>query len=203
MENKELYKVRKKDAMKAAETFADAFKEDPLFSVLLEEMTDEQRTYFFEVIIKYCIKYGEVYAPSENCEGVIAITYAKYANMTLWRQIRSGAIFPAFKMNPKSLNKYFVAFQKMIDDRIENMEGRDYIYVHTLGVKSDFQGQGIGKILLNEAIVKSEREKLPIYLETETELNVKIYERFGFKMVRKETLPAVDMPLWEFIREVE
>ena len=42
---------------------------------------------------------------------------------------------------------------------------------------------------------------LPLYLETETEKNVSIYERFEFGTLKKVTLPVIDQPMWLMVRE--
>lgn len=39
-----------------------------------------------------------------------------------------------------------------------------------------------------------------LYLETETGRNVAMYERFGFEVIRRITLPVVDLPMWEMVR---
>jgi ribosomal protein S18 acetylase RimI-like enzyme len=81
------------------------------------------------------------------------------------------------------------------------MKGRAYIYLMIIGVASEFQGQGFGGKLLRALIEKSERGGVPIYLETETERNVRMYERLGFRVLNQITLPLVNLPMWEMVRE--
>ena len=57
--------------------------------------------------------------------------------------------------------------------------------------------------MLNALIQASEKTKIPIYLDTETERNVKWYERFGFKTVEQMTLPVIEQPMWAMKREPE
>ncbi len=92
-------------------------------------------------------------------------------------------------------------FMPIDQDRKEHMRGRDYIYLLMIGVDPQYQGQGYGGQLLSGLIEESEQTGLPIYLETETENNVSVYEHFGFKVVDKVTLPQIDLPMWELIRE--
>ena len=81
------------------------------------------------------------------------------------------------------------------------MGGRDYVYVMIVGVDPEHQGQGFGSKLLRALIEESDRTGVPIYLETETEDNVSMYEHLGFKVLAKITLPVVEVPLWEMLRE--
>ena len=49
----------------------------------------------------------------------------------------------------------------------------------------------------------SDQAGIPIYLETETENNVRLYEKFGFKTLDQRILPVVNLPVWEMKREPE
>lgn len=55
--------------------------------------------------------------------------------------------------------------------------------------------------MLSALIVVGEQAGVPMYLETETEENVSIYEHFGFEMIQKITLPVVHLPMWEMVRD--
>ena len=55
--------------------------------------------------------------------------------------------------------------------------------------------------MIQTLIKKSQQTGVPLYLETETEDNVKLYERFGFKLVKQILLDKIDLPMWEMLRE--
>lgn len=80
------------------------------------------------------------------------------------------------------------------------MKGKAYTYLQIIGVAPSFQGQGFGGKLLHALIEKSEQTGVPIYLETETEANVSLYEYFGFSVIKKIMLPIINLPMWEMIR---
>jgi ribosomal protein S18 acetylase RimI-like enzyme len=92
-------------------------------------------------------------------------------------------------------------FEPLEADRKANMKGRAYIYVIIIGVASESQGWGFGGKLLRAVFEESEGIGIPIYLETTTETNVSLYERLGFRVLNKITLPVVDLPQWEMLRE--
>jgi len=81
------------------------------------------------------------------------------------------------------------------------MAGCVYLYVLVVGVATELQGNGCGRQLIDAAIEKSNREGLQLYLDTATKENVKMYEHFGFKLLKRITLPVVDLPMWEMVRE--
>lgn len=84
--------------------------------------------------------------------------------------------------------------------RRELMQGQDSLYLQILGVSTALQGQGYGAKLLRALIGECERSGKALYLETETEGNVLFYERFGFVVARRITLPVVDLSLWLMVR---
>ena len=60
------------------------------------------------------------------------------------------------------------------------MEGREYIYLIIIGVSPEHQDQGHGGKLLRALIEESNITRIPIYLETATEKNIRMYEKIGF-----------------------
>lgn len=197
-----LYKLQKKDISLAGEVLGDAFRHDPIWKeVFRDESKDrKKRNASFEIPVRYGLKYGEVYAPSENLEGIAAWIPGNLADMTFRRIIRSGSLGSVLKMGARLAAKMKPAFMPIQRDRNEYMKEKSYIYLQIVGVALKLQGRGFGRRLLRALIEKSEKTGLPIYLETETEINVALYERFGFTMVKQIVVPVLDLPMWEMIR---
>ena len=198
-----LYRIKKEDIPKAGSVLRNAFQHDPVWKKLFEDaqVSDEKLLAFNETPIRYCFKFGEVYAVSRNLEGIAAWIPGELSVMTPWRLIRSGAMKSARKLGFKLGKKMKIVFKPIENDRKEHMEGKPFIYFFMLGVAAEFQGQGFGGKLIRALIGKSEQDGLPLYLETETEENVALYEKFGFKMLKKTILPLIDLPMWEMVRE--
>jgi ribosomal protein S18 acetylase RimI-like enzyme len=198
-----LYRVQKKDITEAVKVLADAFQRDPLWNKICEGESDLEKRFraLFEVPVRHCLKYGEVYATSESLEGVIAWVPGKHADMTAWRIICSGAMGAALRMGSNAAKKMGSVFKPVTEDRHKHMAGHDFLYLLVVGVATELQGKGFGKKLVSAAIEKSECEGLQLYLETETEENMEMYEHFGFKLLKRITLPTVDLPMWEMVRE--
>ena len=58
-----------------------------------------------------------------------------------------------------------------------------------------------GGKLLRAVIEKAEIEKVPIYLETQKEANVSLYEKYGFSVKKKVILPEpLNLPMWLMVR---
>ena len=126
-----LYGVQKRDITRIGKVLADAFQHDPLWNKVYEGDSDIEKRFRanFEAPVKYCLKYGEVYAPSKDLEGVVAWVPGKYADMTWWRMIRSGAMGAAMRMGLNAAKKMRIIFNPIIEDRHEHMAGSTYLYL--------------------------------------------------------------------------
>lgn len=200
----ELYEVQKKDIPKAAAVLADAFQHDPVWGRILEEAEINLKRAFFQGPVRYCRRYGEVYASSKFLEGIAAWVPGDLSEMTIWRVLRSGSMASGLRMGMEMTRlsqKIRPVFDPLEADRKANMKGISYLYLMIIGVASPFQGQGFGRKLLAALIEDSEQAGIPVYLETATERNVRMYERLGFKLLKQITLPVINLPQWEMVRE--
>jgi len=198
-----LYVVSKREIPKAAAVLTDAFQHDPLFSRLFGDA--EERSYKYSkvahMMLRHCFTYGAVYASSEHFEGVIAVTQDRNSYITTWQLIRSGGIVPFLSLGLRSLMKVAGSLAPMDGVRRKQMKNRAYAYINIIGVASEHQGNGYGGKLLRSMLAASDDANLPTYLETETESNVALYERFGFKTCKQMKLPVIDQSMWTMIRE--
>ncbi len=202
---KGLYEVQKEDLRKGGVVLADAFQNDPFWEHLLIDGTTEQLGAFFEYPIRYGMKFGKVYATSKRLEGIGAWSNSEYADMTPLRGMQTSSLSALFRMGPGMFVKTMKMMKIMApleEDRKKNMEGKGpYIYFMVLGVATKHQGKGHGAKIIRHVIKESEKRKIPIYLETSTKLNVKVYEHMGFEVMGKTDFPEVGHPQWGLIRE--
>jgi hypothetical protein len=100
-----LYKVQKKDIPKAGAVLANAFQHDPVLAKILEgeAKSDVEMGPWYEGPVRYCLRYGKVYASSEHLEGIAIWVPADLADMTIWRLIRSGSIGSGMKLGLRML----------------------------------------------------------------------------------------------------
>jgi ribosomal protein S18 acetylase RimI-like enzyme len=197
-----LYRLQKEDTHRAAAMLADAFEHDPVWNAVFGDAALAQRVYAFETPVRYGLKYGAVCAPSEALEGVAAWMPGALAGMTFWRVLRSGAFWPGMKIGTRIARRMQPIFGPIETDRNAHMGRKPYIYLQVIGVAPAYQGQGFGGQLLRALIEKSEQAGVSLYLETETEANVSLYEHFGFTVIKKVMLPIIGLPMWEMTRGV-
>lgn len=56
-------------------------------------------------------------------------------------------------------------------------------------------------MLLKAMFTKADIEGVPIYLETETEKNMKIYSKYGFEILKEGIATGAKFYYWEMLRE--
>lgn len=194
----DLYRLTSKDYHRACEVLGLAFKEDPLWRAILKDDLDKLPM-IFGVPLKHCLKYGVVLASSPNLEGIAAWLPSQYIKLGFFRLLMSGTLWSAMKLGSK-IGKLIQEVSDIITkDREANMEGI-YFYLYIIGVEPDHQGTGIGTRLINSMLANLPPE-IPIYLETETERNVRLYERLGFKVLKKVMIPILQLSMWEMLHD--
>jgi len=199
-----LHEVRREDLHEAATTLARAFEFDPIWARVFEGVSVAKMAIWFQGPILYCWEFGRVYATSKRLEGVVGIVPGTYARMTMRRTMRAGTMRMAMRMGPQLMMrtpKTLRIFAPLDADREEHMGEREFTYVMIVGVAPEHQRQGHGRTLLRALMDDSDRTGVPVYLETETEDNQRMYEHYGFQLLRKIILPVVDLPMWEMLRE--
>ena len=196
-----LYRLETGDIPQAVEVLFNAFQDDPVFNAIFEGANPTQRKAFYETPLRYCMKYGEVWAPSMELEGIAGWARGEHAEMSLWRMLVSGAIWSGMKMGQEYSRMMAKVFKPVEEDRKKHMGDHPFLYLFIIGVASEHQGQGFGRVLLDGLIGIAEDGQLPVYLETETEANVRLYEKFGFEVIDKVDLPVIGLPMWEMVRK--
>ncbi len=195
----DLYKITKRDLKNAVNVLTNAFSEDSMWKEVFDD--DDKNRILTEVMVRFCLKYGNVLSTSDKLEGVMAIApHGK--DMTTWRIIRSGAFFLSMKIAREA--KKMKVLSNAIEEAKKSLNLGPYIHLLIMGVSQEFQGKGFGGKLLRALIEKAETERKPIYLETQKEQNISFYEKYGFSVKKKVILPEpLNLPMWLMVRDAK
>ena len=74
-------------------------------------------------------------------------------------------------------------------------------YLEALGIAPEHQGKGYASRLIRGMLSRVDEEKLPCFLDTMDPKNVRIYERFGFKVVEESQVPGTPLTTWAMLRD--
>lgn len=190
----QLIKLTVKDRLSAADVLARAFRD---YEVLRYYYPDEQareaiaHTFCF-IAVSVCFKYGEVYTSSTNMEGVSAWLPPGKAPFGVW-QLMNSVPFSTLLRFGRQGAKRMQAFGRYTDNLHRKLVPYPHWYLQMLGVDPEYQGQGYSRRLVSPILERTDREKLPCYLETNNRKNVSIYQQFGFKLIAEDIAPGTDL----------
>lgn len=198
----DLLSVKKAHLDEAAKTLSLAFMDDPLSNeVFSEESTryNNLMTYFL-FRINYGIKYGEVYATSEEFDGVAIWLPGKRAHISNWRGMLSGGIKLYSEIGRElmtkfnEINHYTTSFRNSIIQP-------PYYQLSPIGVIPEMQGKGFGNKLLKPMFERFDDKKIICFLETQTEANIPLYQKYGFRVLKEGKIPNTNLHHWGMKRE--
>jgi GNAT superfamily N-acetyltransferase len=191
-----LYSVQKKELQNAVDVLTNAFSGDVMWQ---RTFNDENKTRaVMETMARFCLKYGHVRATSGNMEGVMTLSSSE-KGISFTTLVLSGAILPLFLLVGEVQKA--LAVIGTIEEAKKSLGLGPHICLEQLGVMKTYQGKGFGGRLLRAVIEKAGNERKPVYLETQKEENVRLYEKFGFTMVKEVALPEpINLPIWLMIR---
>jgi GNAT superfamily N-acetyltransferase len=112
---------------------------------------------------------------------------------------------------PEAWAKVATAEAELMGDRMEYALGAAAATRHlrpatphhvlaTLGVLSSERGRGVGSALLAPVLERSDRDRVPAYLETSAEDNLQFYARLGFEITDETQVPDGGPPVWAMVR---
>ena len=200
---KSLIRINKGNAEPCVEVLVKAFKNYPLFKYYFpNKSTREKISYYVLSLAIYSgIKYGEVYATSSNLEGIAIWIPSNNYPVTFWKMLRSVPLSKIFGLVRYGGSK-MKAFNEYIDSVHQYNAPFKHWFLQVIGVAPRFQGKGYAGKLLRSMFSNIDKEQLPCYLETVSEKNVSIYERFGFKIIDKSIVPKTKFTNWAMLRKI-
>lgn len=189
-------------AAQAGATLGRALVSDPLWTAIVRD--PERRSYMmgsvFTGVTKATIAARGVAEEVADMTGV-ALWLPPGREMGLLAMVRSGLAMPRFVMSlPRQDRKRMMASLRQVGERRTALMPDPHWYVVAIGVDPEFQGRGLGSVLMRHGIARADGDSKPIYLETETEGNVAFYRRLGFDVIEEFTLEGLDIVMWLMVR---
>ncbi len=140
---------------------------------------DKNRQIRINNLIDYCfevaIRSGEIYLSDDNKAAALLLN--PEFSLNLFSKVKLDIILILKALGVKNI------FKALRRDALlkRKRPKKDISYLWFIGVVPQYQGQGIGKILLNEIIDYAVKSSKPLYLECSPE-NLKWYKKMGFEI---------------------
>jgi ribosomal protein S18 acetylase RimI-like enzyme len=106
-------------------------------------------------------------------------------------------------LSPKAMKmmKVTMAIFGYEEERHKALVPYEHWYLQNIAVEPKEQGKGYGSLLIRNMTEKIDGTGLPIFLETNTEKAMSIYQRHGFEVIEHTIIPNTDVPLWCMLRQ--
>jgi len=199
-----LLRLTRKDRDAGAAVLGRAFTEYELLRYYFQDEAERHAvavTFGF-VALSVCLKYGEAYASSAKMEGVAAWLPPGKAPFGGWQVIRTVPLSVLFKFGRQGAIR-MQAYGRYIDNMHRKLVPYPHWYLQIIGVDPAYQGQGFSSQLVRPMLECIDREHLPCFLETNTEKNVAIYQRFGFGIVSVDKIQGTELTSFAMLRKVQ
>jgi GNAT superfamily N-acetyltransferase len=196
---------------RAARVLARAFFDDVLYEYALPDPRVRARAlpHFCDFGLIHAMVHGEVYTTPE-VSGVACWLPPGKTGFTAGRFLRTGVeiLWRTGLALPRaflSLGREAQRRNQDITDHLQQVHKRvikePHWYLILLGVDPDFQGRGIGRGLLQPVLARADAAGAPCYLETQTESNVRFYEKLGFRVAHHGEVPGHALTMWSMVRD--
>lgn len=205
MPDADLIRLTPAHSKAAVETIVQAFYNDVLWRYLLpvdEALYNVAIRSIMGFPVRHGARYGEVYATSPAMEGVAVWRTPNTPKLGLIGSVRGGAfdiITVWFRLGRHTVRRLMETADRIQKAHARHAPGPHY-YLEVIGVHPDHQGMGLGSRLMAPMLARADSERLPCYLETQTESNVAFYQKRGFEVVEVMDLPNGGPRGWLMLR---
>jgi ribosomal protein S18 acetylase RimI-like enzyme len=178
-----------------------AFVNDPFLRYLApDDMRRARLTpQFVAIVVTYCLLYGEVWT-SPSLDGVACWLEPGKTSPTFGRIFRTGMLMMPLKFG-------WAGFQRFNDviNYAETLHKKyaaaPHWYLWGLGVDPAKQGRGVGGALLRPVLERADRAGQICYLETQNEVNLHFYRKYGFEVAGGGVVPRGNLQVWAMVRQ--
>lgn len=189
------------EVARAAEVCAAAFFEGPYTRFLFPDVQERARymSARFYRMLSHAVVCGELYATSEQVEGVMSLLPDPPAGASLRKRLRAGHL-PSSRYGRPVRERVARGAAYLSERRKLHMPG-PHILLDTLAVRPELQGKGFAGSLLRHALARADADQLPLYLDTFAVGSVEMYLHFGFDVLETGWISGMDSPVYLMRRE--
>jgi ribosomal protein S18 acetylase RimI-like enzyme len=189
--------VYRADVGALSRSLARAFVSDPVSAYLFPGAKRRRRRlerYFRFQLKTAFLDKGVCYTTDDLTSAALFMPPQELARPTIHDVVSQ---LPAIFVLGRSLSRAMRLVQ-LLD--LHHPKGPHY-YLATIGTVPEAQSKGLGAAVMAPVLRRCDDSRTPAYLEASTERSVAFYERYGFEVRRRVTIPGTDVRLWLMWRE--
>lgn len=152
-----------------------------------------------EISLKTMISDAVIYADSEELNGFAAWLPMGFDGSKTLPFLTKGGLNLIFHSG-FSIIRRLLTYETYAMNLKKEFTGNVDWYLYNLSVKKSAQGRGIAGKLLRPMLEFCDDENIVTYLETNKEVNVSLYEHFGFELMKEEMIPHSSVVHYAMVR---
>lgn len=136
----------------------------------------------------YSMRFGRAYSLDNECNGIVILLSSFQRKASKFKYKIAGSYSSKYKDTISSLTEQEKKTRLELFSEMELMEKdinfpAKYMYISFLGVRREYQRQGIGHKIMEKVIEYGKQKTIPIVLCTSEPKDVDFYQSLGFKIM--------------------
>ena len=195
-----LYIVSKNELDRLADVAADAYRDYPLHNWLTKGKYDAKAsTLIMQISLRTMTEDALIYADSEEINGFAVWLPFGFTGSKTMPFLLNGGLKLIFHSGPGIIGRLLTYENYAMNLKKEFTDNYDW-YLYNLSIKKDAQGKGIASKLMRPMLDFCDDERMVAYLETNKNINVGLYEHYGFDLMKEELIPKSDVTHYAMVR---
>jgi ribosomal protein S18 acetylase RimI-like enzyme len=181
---------------------AKAFIDKPLYKYFTED--EKERENFLHSIFKFRIssnfntKIIDVAVEGKKIIGVASWDFHdlnEKPNPNATKNIEN-----ALSTCSEATRKHWFAFLTTLTGSIKEIANPPFWALSPIAVLPEEQGKGVGNALIKKKLAEIDKSPYPCFLATQESSNLKIYSKYGFKIIKEDML-LPNLPSYNMLRQ--
>ena len=195
-----LYIVQEKDLDRLAEVAADAYKDYPLHNWFTKGKYDPIASkLIMQISLRTMSEDAVVYADSEEINGFAVWLPFGFTGSKTLPFLANGGMSLILHSGPGIIGRLLTYETYAMNLKKEFTDNYDW-YLYNLSIRKDAQGKGIASKLMRPMLQFCDDERMVVYLETNKESNVGLYQHYGFELMKEEQIPKSTVTHYAMVR---
>ena len=195
-----LYIVPKERLEELSQTAADAYQDYPLHNWLTKGTYDPVASkLIMKATLAAMVEDAVIYADSDALNGFAVWLPMGFTGSKTIPFLKNGGIQLLMHSGLGIVGK-LLTYETFAMELKKKYTGHVDWYLYNLSVRKDAQGKGIARKLLQPMLTFCDDEKMNIYLETNKESNVFLYEHFAFELRETNQVPKSSVKHYAMVR---
>ena len=196
-----LYIVQEKDLDRLAEVAADAYKDYPLHNWFTKGKYDPKASkLIMQISLRTMSEDAVVYADSEEINGFAVWLPFGFTGSKTLPFLANGGMSLILHSGPGIIGRLLTYETYAMNLKKEFTDNYDW-YLYNLSIRKDAQGKGIASKLMRPMLQFFDDERMVVYLETNKESNVGLYQHYGFELMKEEQIPKSTVTHYAMVRD--